>query len=457
MSWLAVAQHRAFWTGRFDLGNLTQAVWSTAHGHPLEMTDLQGREISRLGAHFDPIIVAFAPGWRLWPDPSLLLVAQAVGVALGAPATFLLARRHLDSDWAGFGFGVAYLLYPPTQWLVLDDFHPVAFATPLLLWAFWFLDSDRLIAFAVVAGLAMLTKEQIGLVVAAMGVWYGFRSRRWRDGAAIAAVGSAVSVLATAVVVPHFAPGGSSPFESRYREVGGSPAGIVRTAVTDPATIAREALGRRDRRYAVDLTAPLLGLSLLSPATTLTAAPELALNALSSTRTQTSIHFHYTAGAIPGLVVAAIFGACRLRRRLGRARASLVPGVVAAALLGGYALGPLPMWSHVPGGSTLATREHLVGHHARAAQRLLSTIPPAEPVSATNALGAHLSARRRVFSFPVVREARWVVVDTERPSFLDAANAPEDFSLALRRLERSGRFELLREEDGVRLYRRTSG
>ena len=29
---LAVLQHRAFWTGRFDVGNLAQAVWSTAHG-----------------------------------------------------------------------------------------------------------------------------------------------------------------------------------------------------------------------------------------------------------------------------------------------------------------------------------------------------------------------------------------------------------------------------------------
>ena len=32
MSALAVLQQRAFETGRFDVGNLTQAVWSTATG-----------------------------------------------------------------------------------------------------------------------------------------------------------------------------------------------------------------------------------------------------------------------------------------------------------------------------------------------------------------------------------------------------------------------------------------
>jgi len=187
---LAVLQHRAFWTGRFDVGNLVQAVWSTAHGDVLSVTGLTGRQISRLGAHFDPIVVLFAPLWWVWPDASMLLVAQALAVATGAIPVYLLARRHLDSDWAAAGFGLAYLLHPATQWLVLDDFHPVALATPLLLWGFWFLDSDRLVAFGVVAALACLTKEQIGLVVAVIGLWYALRPGRRRAGLAIAVAGT---------------------------------------------------------------------------------------------------------------------------------------------------------------------------------------------------------------------------------------------------------------------------
>ena len=92
---LAVLQHRAFWTGRFDVGNLVQAVWSTAHGDVLSVTGLTGRQISRLGAHFDPIVVLFAPLWWVWPDASMLLVAQALAVATGAIPVYLLARRHL--------------------------------------------------------------------------------------------------------------------------------------------------------------------------------------------------------------------------------------------------------------------------------------------------------------------------------------------------------------------------
>jgi uncharacterized membrane protein len=92
---LSALRHEAFVTGRFDLGNMVHAVWSTAHGQPLRMTDLHGDQISRLAAHVDPILVLFAPLWWIWPSPHLLLVAQAIVVALGAVPLFLLARKHL--------------------------------------------------------------------------------------------------------------------------------------------------------------------------------------------------------------------------------------------------------------------------------------------------------------------------------------------------------------------------
>jgi uncharacterized membrane protein len=454
LSALAVLQQRAFWTGRFDVGNLTQAVWSTAHGDVLEVTGLTGRQFSRLGAHFDPIVAAFAPLWWVWPDPSLLLITQAAAVATGAIPVYLLARRHLESDWAAAGFGLAYLLHPATQWLVLDDFHPVALATPLLLWAFWFLDSDRLIPFAIVAVAACLTKEQIGLVVAAMGVWYAVRPGRRRVGLTIAVIGTVVSVVAVAVVVPHFAPGGGSPFAGRYESVGGSPGGMVETAVTDPAAILGAATDGRDLAYLADLLLPLLCLPLLAPLAAFTALPELALNLLSDTRTQTSIHFHYTAGAIPGLMVAAVFGAARLRRRYAWARRPEGRAIVVSTLVAGILLGPLPIWAHVPFGSDLAAREHVVGDHADIAERALRLVPGDAAVSATNTLGAHLSERTRIFSFPVLREAQWVVVDRTRPSFGDQADEPEAFAAALVRIEASGRFERVFDEDGILVFRR---
>jgi uncharacterized membrane protein len=445
---LSILRHRAFNTGRFDLGNMVQAVWSTAHGHPLRVTGLDGDQVSRLGAHVDPVLALFAPLWWLWPSPDLLLTAQAIAIALGAVPVFRLAARHLDSERAALYLSLAYLLYPATQWLTLNEFHPVALACPLLLWCIDLLDQDRLAAFVPVAVLAALTKEEVGLVVAGLGVWYAIARGRRRAGLVIAGAGFAWSAVAVWLIIPHFNEGQSS-FFGRYEGVGGSPSGIVRTAFTDPVRLLEAAFDHQGVHYLLQLGLPLLAVFLLAPVLLVAAAPELALNLLSSVPTQSSIHFHYTAAEIPILVAAAVFGAARLPFR-----ATTVTGaILIAALIGNWRLGAIPWWRDVPGGETLQTHESRVGEHDRITARALRLIPDGAVVSATNSIAAHLSARRRVLSFPEVQDATWVVADETRPGYADRI-APLPTAVQLAWLRRNPAWRLVFEENGVLVFER---
>src|SRR5262249_47346280 len=236
-----------------------------------------GDEISRLASHFDPILLALTPLWLAWPSPDSLLVAQAIAVSLGALPVFWLARKHVGSEHAGVGFALAYLLYPATQWLTLNEFHPVALARRLRLFTFWYLDGGRLLPFAIFGLLAATTKEEIGLVVAALGIWFAFAHRRRYAGAAILVAGVAVALVAIEVVVPHFNCAGSSSFFSRYSDVGGSPGGILRTAVTDPWKVVTTAATGRGLRYVARLILPLRLVALAAPRLLAAALPELAL------------------------------------------------------------------------------------------------------------------------------------------------------------------------------------
>jgi uncharacterized membrane protein len=445
---LSVLRHRAFNTGRFDLGNMVQAVWSTAHGHPLRVTGLAGDQISRLGAHVDPVLALFAPLWWIWPSADLLLVTQAVAIALGAVPVFRLATRHLDSERAALYLALAYLLYPATQWLTLNEFHPVALACPLLLWCIDLLDQGRVAAFLPVAALAALTKEEVGLVVAGLGVWFAIAHGRRAAGAAIAGVGFAWSAIAVWLIIPHFNHGQSS-FFGRYEGVGGSPSGIVRTAFTDPVRLLEAAFDHDGVHYLLQLGLPLLALSLLAPLVLVAALPELALNLLSSVPTQSSIHFHYTAAEIPVLVAAAVFGATRLPLR-----ATVVAGaILVATVVGNWRLGAIPWWRDVPGGETLQSHESHVAPHDRITARALRLIPDEAVVSATNSLGAHLSARRRVLSFPEVQDATWVAADETRPGYADRI-APLATAVQLAWLRRNPAWRLVFEESGVLVFRR---
>jgi hypothetical protein len=80
-------------------------------------------------------------------------------------------------------------------------------------------------------------------------------------------------------------------------------------------------------------------------------------------------------------------------------------------------------------------------------------VPDGAPVSATNALGAHLSDRRRIFSFPVLRDAEWVAVDTRRLTYLDSLR-PDRARPALAALRRDPRWRLVFAEDGILVFRR---
>ena len=452
---LSILRYHAFNAGRFDLGNMTQAVWATAHGHPLAVTNIHGDQVSRLGSHFDPILVAFAPLWWIWPSPSMLLAAQALAIALGALPVFWLARKHLGAERAGLGFALAYLLYPAVQWLTLAEFHPVALACPLLLFAFWYLDEDRLVPFAVFAALAALTKEEIPLVIAGMGIWYALSRKRYRVGGAIAAAGAVTTAFAVGVVLPHYSSGTSSRFYQRYGTLGDSPGEILATVFTHPGRLVSVALDSQGLHYLADLMLPLVLLFAAAPLVLVAAIPELGLNLLSAAPTQSSIHHHYTGGLIPPLIAASVLGAGKLARGQPR-RGILLAGIaVAVAVVANFRLGAIPLWHSLPGGQSYQAYASRVSSHDRITERALRLIPGDAVVSATNSLGSHLSARRRFLSFPSTRDAEWIAADETQPGYADRWD-PSATATDLARLRRSPDWRLVFSEDGVLVFKRRS-
>jgi uncharacterized membrane protein len=249
-------------------------------------------------------------------------------------------------------------------------------------------------------------------------------------------------------VIPHFRHGAASSFFGRYEAVGGSAGGIVHKAFTDPGKLLSVAFDHRGAHYLLDLLLPIIVLALLAPLMLVALLPELALNLLSSVDAQKSIHFHYVAGEIPILFAAAAIGL----GRLGRWAAAAATAAVVATLVANYALGPIPLWRFVPGGATFQAKSAHVSRHDRIAARELGLIPAGAVVSATNSLGAHLSARRRIFSFPYVRGAQWVVLDERRPSLGDHYDKKGGLT-RIKQFRRDKRFRLVSSADGVLVFK----
>ena len=446
---LAVARHNAFLSHRFDLGNMVQAVWSTSQGRLLETTDGHtGEQIVRLAGHVDPILVLFVPLWWIHGGPEALIVGQAAALAAGSYPVVRLALKYTESPLCAALLGAWYLAYPWVVWNAFNDVHPVTLAIPCLLYAIWFLDEHRLGSFAMAALLALSTGELIGLTIAALGVWYAVRYGRRRAGLVIAIGGAAWTTICLAVVIPVLNDGQSSRFYPLFESTGGSPTGLVETLITDPGAVAAQVLTRGDGLYVVLLLIPTALLALGQPLLLATALPQLGVNALSELGSTTEPTYQYVAAIVPALIAASIMTVGRFHGRLRLVVAALP--LVAA----GMCLAAQPP---VPGKQEFVYGPTESGARRSAMRAAVQLVPEDAPVTSTNRLGGHLSARRMLFSFPERARARWVVLDLRDAWLVDGYRADEHrFRQLVSQLDRDERWQLVYKRQDIRAYRKTS-
>src|SRR5207237_7016582 len=94
-----------------------------------------------------------------------------------------------------------------------------------------------------------------------------------------------------------------------------------------------------------------------------------------------------------------------------------------------------------------------VSAHDRVAERAVQLIPDGAVVSATNSLGAHLSARRRFLSFPYVQDAQWIAADETQPGYADRWD-PLATAKGVAGVRRDRAWRLVFSEDGVLVFKR---
>ena len=292
---------------------------------------------SLLGDHFSPALALLAP--VRWAGLEAVLVAQALLVVAAALPIFWFARERVGTR-AARAIAVSYLLFGGVVEALWFDFHEVSFAPLLIAVAVW-----RRSVLAVLA--LLLVKEDLAFLVSAFGVWFWLEGER-RKGAALAVTGLAAYALITGPLMP-----------GEYTYAGQYPGPLLEDLPQKLKTLGY-------------LLGAFLGLSLLSPVLVL-ALPLLAARFLGDNPKYWTLEDHYSLTIAPVLALAAAEGL----RRLPRAWPAL-------PLIG---LLCLPAFLQVP---TATPRAY------RAAEEAIAVIPEDAPVTASNRLVPHLSARDEI-------------------------------------------------------------
>lgn len=311
----------------FDLPYYVRLVWGMGHGHP-DMPIVGSPHF--LGLHLEPILWPLAGLSALGaPVAPVILVLQAVAVALLAWPAYRLGARHLGGRGGGLVAALAALLYPTVTVSTLHAFHPSTLALAPILAALDALDENRLGRAALFGLLALACREDIALCFACAALVEAYR-RSGRERAAFLAAAAAL-ILYFAVYVFVVQPRYAGPRTS-YGMHFGIAGAAARTGTDVAAALLAHPLAAAARLLAPDrlayfaiLLTPVGLLALLAPRFLAGAAPIVLINLLSDFPRVRTIEAHYATTIVPFAVAAAIQGGGVARLFLARA-ARQAPG-----------------------------------------------------------------------------------------------------------------------------------
>lgn len=400
MGAVVVTRHVALRTHALDLGYYVQVVWSLAHGHGARVTL---PPMHAWGDHFSPVLYLFTPlGWT--PDVAVALVlAQTLIFAAGAVAMAGFAARRLGDPRVAAGFALLYLLSPTLHGINIRDFHPTAFAIPLVIAAAWAVDAGRPAWAAAALVLALGGREDAAIAGVGFGVWLALARRRRALGAAVAAGCVALLWFDMNVLMPHFRGEPYPHLVKRYAYLGDSLPEVLFNIVVRPWRWIPIVFTGAKAVYLLALLAPLGLLPLAAPVALLAAVPGLAINLLSTHPVLFHHRTPYQAFVLPFLLLAAVEGYARLRAAAWWPRRVPVDGLLVAAGVLALVLGARTV-------NDLGVGKWALGPEQRAIRALAARVPPAVPVSVNERLVPHLATRPECYIVPDgLERARWVL------------------------------------------------
>jgi uncharacterized membrane protein len=391
----------------YDLAFFQQVVWNLGHTNGFVNSF---HDYNFLGEHFEPILLLPALLELAWPDFRLLSLLHAVALAGSAPAAYLFIRACLPPSraaaWLAAALAAPLPFWAQMQEAARSNFHPEALSLPLALLAGWAGVRGRPWALWILAGLALLAKEDQVYTVAAIAVAVYFLGPvAMRVQARLLAVAAvAVGALLFLAVMPILRGANSAEIHTYYFWLlTAGPLDVVQALVRVKPWLA-----------VAGMLISLAGLPLLRPAWLLLLLPPLMAEMLSHHIPMPDLELHYSLLLMVPMLVAGAAGARAFLERRSPGRLALLATALPALAIG-IALGRLPPaaaadWSLYDRAPALA--------HLRS---ITSVIPASAAVSADDSVAVAVASRPELHLVPVASESAYVVLERNghTPGYVD--------------------------------------
>jgi len=339
-SYLSIVKYRTYNATAWDLGIFSQSLYTTLNKNLFFHNNLEFG--SHFHVHFSPILILLLPFYAVCQSPIILLILQSFGIALAAIPIHYIAKKEL-SDRASLVFPFLYLMSPALYGANFFDFHPVSLAPLFILASILFFKIARWKEYFVFIFLALMVKEDVSLIVIAIG-FYGIAKnirmllkRRLNQTTAISLLTiiiGAVWLAFSLKMISHFVAvdgygilwnsGYSHHTGNVYEQIGGEGGifGILASLINDPARMVIRLLDHPTEKlvYLAGLFMPLCMLSWLDLPSVLLFLPTLMEYFLASDVNYFSLSYQYPTLLAPVVFIAALNGFRKLTTRYKTAR-----------------------------------------------------------------------------------------------------------------------------------------
>jgi uncharacterized membrane protein len=308
---LSLKRYQNYEYGKFDLGNMSQMVWNSAHGDFMVVTDQFGSNMPRWGmSHVDPVLLIFVPIYWIYAHPMIMVFVQQFVVISAAFAIYYLSKLKTKNVFVSWLTALSYLFYPAIGYtLIWTTYHGVSFVAPLLIWLVLFLEKKNYlvntlkwnkILYWFLLSFILLGKEQIGIMLALGSIFLYKKNKQLAIQTFIVSI--VWFIIAFFIIIPHYAPlreqsinsfvnllnvspaesenvQGENFFLVRYEELGDSYSDIIINMILKPGFVFKSIYGNLN--VVNDLIGPLGFIVVLNPIWLIT-SPDLAILILSN-------------------------------------------------------------------------------------------------------------------------------------------------------------------------------
>jgi uncharacterized membrane protein len=187
---ISVGQYYRFEADAWDLGIYSQVEYHLSRGEAPAVSFKApfregGSDISAgatrnfiLQDHFEPILVLFAPIYRLWPNGGCLMFLQLIFVCvIGGFGIYFLAKKVLKNPAAAILVTFGFYFFTGVQQGLVSDFHSNTLAVGLFPWVILLLEKNRLKKAFFLAISIFLFNEVASIFVFAIGFFALFRKK----------------------------------------------------------------------------------------------------------------------------------------------------------------------------------------------------------------------------------------------------------------------------------------